>query len=82
MTLEFDAIIASLGITFDGVKPVALFEYRDAGMDPVRIVIYDHQRHWTGEGKREDWERIERRYVVVQGQHALQNSIIDYMEGW
>lgn len=84
--LDYDSILASLRITFNAelheLRMVAGWTFRDAGMDPIIVVIYDRDLQWTGEGHRKEWERVERRMVTVQGNKALSNSIIDYMEGY
>lgn len=86
MTLDYDTILASLKITWNAldseIKMVAGWTFYDAGMDPVVVVIYDRQRNWTGDGRREDWERVERRMCAVQGGKGLYDTIIDYMKGW
>jgi cystathionine beta-lyase family protein involved in aluminum resistance len=73
--LSYDAIVASLALSLSGeeVKMVAGLEHRDAGMDTVRLVIYDRVKNG---------EHVERRAVLVQGTHALNDTIIDYEEGW
>ena len=83
MTLDYDTILASLKITWnnDDVRMVAGWSFYDAGMDPVRVMIYDIQHHYSGE-RVEYRNRVERRMCIVQGRKGLNDTIIDYMEGW
>lgn len=83
--LNFDAILASLLIAKRGdeIKMVAGMEFRAAGMDTLRVVVYDRRfDRWAGEGKHEDRRGVERRVCIVQGTRGVVDTIIDYMEGW
>lgn len=81
--LDYDAILASLCITNnvgpDELVMVAGWTYRDAGMDPVRVVVYDRLNCYPDFP---DGEKTERRIVVVQGNAMVANMILDYMEGY
>jgi hypothetical protein len=74
VVLDYDTILASVQIlNSDEVRMIAGWTYRDAGMDPIRVVMYDVIR----EGR-----ETTRRLVVVQGNRGMTDLIIDYMEGW
>jgi hypothetical protein len=73
--VTYDVILAAVklmaGSSCD-IKMVAGWTWRDSGMEPIHVVVYDADTE----------DRHYRRVVVAQGaQHAI-DLILEHMEGW
>jgi hypothetical protein len=76
-TLSYDDMLDQLKIwnsQWYKIKMVAGWTWGDAGMDPVRVMIYDVTHIST--------HQVQRRMAICQGKRGHSDTILEYMEGW
>lgn len=75
MDIDYDILLAAVKINLGSgykITMVAGWTFRDVGMEPIRVLVYDADTEDTHD----------RRVAVVQGLQRAVDIIIDHMEGW